>query len=80
MLANRTNSQFIADKISSKQGVTCSSPSLMTGGGTYGVTNASLNADVEAGLGKARHLVLIITVTVIHKKVVLPVIIMMLIL
>jgi len=54
MLANRTNSQFIADKISSKQGVTCSSPSLMTGGGTYGVTNASLNADVEAGLGKAR--------------------------
>ena len=54
MLANRTNSQFIADKISSKQGITCSSPSLMTGGGTYGVTNASLNADVEAGLGKAR--------------------------
>lgn len=54
MLANPTNSQFIADKISSKQGVTCSSPSLMTGGGTYGVTNASLNADVEAGLGKAR--------------------------
>ena len=54
MLANPTNSQFIADKISSKQGVTCSSPSLMTGGGTYGVTNASLNADVESGLGKAR--------------------------
>lgn len=54
MLANKFNDQFIADKISSKQGVTCSSPSLMTGGGTYGVTNASLNADVEAGLGKAR--------------------------
>ena len=54
MLANKFNDQFIADKISSKQGVTCSSPSLMTGGGTFGVTNDSLNADVEAGLGKAR--------------------------
>ena len=54
MLANKFNDQFIADKISSKQGVTCSSPSLMTGGGTFGVTNDSLNADVGAGLGKAR--------------------------
>lgn len=54
MLANKFNDQFIADKISSKQGVTCSSPSLMTGGGSFGVTNDSLNADVEAGLGKAR--------------------------
>ncbi len=54
MLANKFNDQFIADKTSSRAGVVCSSPSLMTGGGTYGVTNASLNADVEAGLGKAR--------------------------
>lgn len=54
MLANKFNDQFIADKTSSRAGVICSSPSLMTGGGTYGVTNASLNADVEAGLGKAR--------------------------
>ena len=54
MLANPTNSQFIADKTSSRAGVTCSSPSLMTGGGPYGVTNNSLNADVDAGLGKAR--------------------------
>ena len=54
MLANPTNSQFIADKTSSRAGVICSSPSLMTGGGPYGVTNDSLNADVNAGLGKAR--------------------------
>ena len=54
MLANRKNSQFIADKTSSRAGVTCSSPSLMTGGGPYGVTNDSLNADVELGLGKGR--------------------------
>ena len=54
MLANRFNDQFIADKTSSRAGVICSKPSLMTGGGPYGVTNNSLNADVQAGLGKAR--------------------------
>ena len=54
MLSNPTNNQFIADKTSSRAGVTCSSPSLMMGGGPYGVTNNSLNADVNAGLGKAR--------------------------
>ena len=54
MLANRFNDQFIAPKVGSKQGVTCSSPKLMTGGSPYGVTNDSLNADVESGLGKAR--------------------------
>ena len=56
MLANKHNDQLIADKISSKQGVTCSSPlqKIMGGGAVYGVTNDSLNADVEAGLGKAR--------------------------
>ena len=54
MLANPTNSQFIANKTSSRAGVICSSPSLMTGGGPYGVTNDSLNSDVDAGLGKAR--------------------------
>ena len=56
MLANKYNDQFIADKISSKQGVTCSSPSqkIMGGGAVYGVTSDSINADVAAGLGKAR--------------------------
>ena len=58
MLSNPTNNQFIADKTSSRAGVTCSSPSLMMGGGPYGVTNNSLNADVNAGLGKARASVL----------------------
>ena len=54
MLANKFNEQLIAPKVGSKQGVTCSSPKLMTGGSPYGVTNDSLNADVESGLGKAR--------------------------
>ena len=54
MLSNPTNNQFIANKTSSRAGLTCSSPSLMMGGGPYGVTNNSLNADVNAGLGKAR--------------------------
>ena len=54
MLANKFNDQLIAPKVASKQGVTCSSPKLMTGGSPYGVTNDSLNADVESGLGKAR--------------------------
>jgi len=54
MLSNPTNNQFIANKTSSSAGVICSNPSLMTGGGPYGVTNNSLNADVNAGLGKAR--------------------------
>ena len=54
MLVNKYNDQFIADKTSSRAGVTCSSPSLMTGGGPYGVTSDSVNADVAAGLGKAR--------------------------
>ena len=55
MLANKFNESINrSHKISSKQGVTCSSPSLMTGGSPYGVTNDSLNADVESGLGKAR--------------------------
>ena len=52
MLANKFNDQFIADKISSRKGVTCSGS--MAGGSPYGVTNDSLNADVESGLGKAR--------------------------
>ena len=54
MLANKYNDQFIADKISSKAGVTCSSRKLMTGGNPYGVTNNSMIADVQAGLGKSR--------------------------
>lgn len=56
MLANKHNDQFIADKLSSKQGVTCSNPlqKIMGGGAVYGVTNDSINADVAAGLGKAR--------------------------
>ena len=54
MLANKFNDQLIAPRVASKQGVTCSSPKLMTGGSPYGVTNDSLNADVESGLGKAR--------------------------
>lgn len=54
MLANKFNEQLIAPRVASKQGVTCSSPKLMTGGSPYGVTNDSLNADVESGLGKAR--------------------------
>ncbi len=58
MLSNPTNNQFIANKISSTQGVTCSKPSLMTGGGPYGVTNDSLNLDAQSGLGKARASVL----------------------
>ena len=58
MLANKFNDQFIANKTSSRAGVICSSPSLMTGGGPYGVTNNSLNADVNVGLGKARASVL----------------------
>ena len=53
MLA-KFNDQLIADRVASRQGVTCSSPKLMTGGSPYGVTNDSLNADVESGLGKAR--------------------------
>ena len=52
MLANKFNDQFIADKISSRKGVTCSGS--MIGGSPYGVTNDSLNSDVESGLGKAR--------------------------
>ena len=70
MLSNPTNNQFIANKTSSRAGLTCSSPSLMMGGGPYGVTNNSLNADVNAGLG----------VNVIHKKEDQPVMIMMLML
>ena len=58
MLSNPTNNQFIANKTSSRAGVICSNPSLMTGGGPYGVSNNSLNADVNAGLGKARASVL----------------------
>tara|TARA_B100000927_G_scaffold289704_1_gene286834 strand:+ start:866 stop:1504 length:639 start_codon:yes stop_codon:yes gene_type:complete len=58
MLANRFNDQYIADKTSSRAGVICSSPKLMTGGSPYGVTNNSLNLDVESGLGKARASVL----------------------
>jgi hypothetical protein len=56
MLANRTNNQFIADKLSSRGGVTCSSPSqmIMGGGASYGITNDSINADIAVGLGKAR--------------------------
>ena len=54
MLANKFNDQLIAPRVASKQGVTCSSPKLMTGGSPYGVTNDSLNLDVESGLGKAR--------------------------
>jgi len=54
MLVNKYNDQFIADKTSSRAGVTCSKPSLMSGGGPYGVTSESVNADVAAGLGKAR--------------------------
>lgn len=55
MLANKFNDQFIADKTSSKQGVTCSGNNKpMAGGSPFGVTNDSLNADVESGLGKAR--------------------------
>ena len=54
MLANKFNDQLIAPRVASKQGVTCSSPKLMTGGSPYGVTNDSLNQDVESGLGKAR--------------------------
>ena len=54
MLANKYNEQLIAPRVASKQGVTCSSPKLMTGGSPYGVTNDSLNLDVESGLGKAR--------------------------
>jgi len=54
MLVNKYNDQFIADKTSSRAGVTCSKSSLMSGGGPYGVTSESVNADVAAGLGKAR--------------------------
>ena len=54
MLANKFNDQLIAPRVASKQGVTCSSRKLMTGGSPYGVTNDSLNLDVESGLGKAR--------------------------
>ena len=57
-----------------------SSPQLMTGGSPYGVTNDSLNADVESGLGKARASAVNTTVIVIHKKVVLQVMTMMLML
>ena len=54
MLANNYNDQFIANKTSSTVGVTCSSKKLMSGGNPYGVTNNSMNADVQAGLGKSR--------------------------
>ena len=54
MLANKFNEQLIAPRVASKQGVTCSSPKLMTGGSPFGVTNDSLSADAELGLGKAR--------------------------
>ena len=55
MLANKFNDQFIVDKTSSRQGVTCSGGMKpMAGGSPFGVTNDSLNADVESGLGKAR--------------------------
>lgn len=54
MLVNKYNDQFIAPKTSSKAGVICSSPSLMNGGGSYGITSDSINADIVAGLGKSR--------------------------
>ena len=52
MLANKFNEQLIAPRVASRQGVTCSGS--MAGGSPYGVTNNSLNSDVESGLGKAR--------------------------
>ena len=54
MLVNKYNEQLIAPRVASKQGITCSSPSLMTGGSPYGVTNDSLDLDAQSGLGKAR--------------------------
>ena len=54
MLANKYNDQFIANKTSSTSGITCSKKTLMSGGNPYGVTNNSMNADVQAGLGKSR--------------------------
>ena len=54
MLVNKYNDQFIAPKTSSRAGVICSSPSLMNGGGSYGITSDSINADIVAGLGKSR--------------------------
>ena len=68
MLANKFNDQLIAPRVASRQGVTCSSPKLMTGGSPYGVTNDSLNLDVESGLGKAEHLFQIITIIATHKR------------
>ena len=57
-MIRKNNEQLIAPDIASTQGVRCSSPKLMTGGSPYGVTNDSLNLDVESGLGKARASVL----------------------
>ena len=54
MLLNKYNDQFISNKTSSTAGAVCSSKKLMSGGNPYGVTNNSMNADVQSGLGKSR--------------------------